>query len=404
MANKTPMKPYPDFPLFHHANGQWAKKIKGKLHYFGAWSDPKAAGGKYLDVKDDLQAGRIPRTTPADTCGVTMRELANRFLTSKKIRLDTDDLSQRMFNDYFGICERILDEFGRNRLVSDLRSEDFEKLRAKFAKGVAATTLGNLIRLVRVVFKFAYDADLIDKPIKMGPGFKPPSRKTLRAARQAKPLRLFEASDLRLVIEAAPIALKAMTLLGINCGYGNTDCAKLQQAAIDFEDGLVTYPRPKTAVMRKCPLWPETVEALKAAIAKRPKAKRPEFEGLVFLTRCGLPWVRPGVTGSHIDSLASEFVKITTKLGINRENLTFYGLRHTVETIGGDAKDQPALDFIMGHAPHASDMSAVYRERIDDDRLKAVVDHVRAWLWPETIQTKKITKRPVKKTAVVKEG
>ena len=355
-------------------------------------------------MKDDLQAGRIPRTTPADTCGVTMRELANRFLTSKKIRLDTDDLSQRMFNDYFGICERILDEFGRNRLVSDLRSEDFEKLRAKFAKGVAATTLGNLIRLVRVVFKFAYDADLIDKPIKMGPGFKPPSRKTLRAARQAKPLRLFEASDLRLVIEAAPIALKAMTLLGINCGYGNTDCAKLQQAAIDFEDGLVTYPRPKTAVMRKCPLWPETVEALKAAIAKRPKAKRPEFEGLVFLTRCGLPWVRPGVTGSHIDSLASEFVKITTKLGINRENLTFYGLRHTVETIGGDAKDQPALDFIMGHAPHASDMSAVYRERIDDDRLKAVVDHVRAWLWPETIQTKKITKRPVKKTAVVKKG
>ncbi len=392
MANKTPKKPYPDFPLFPHGNGQWAKKIKGKLHYFGAWSDPKAAGGKYLDVKDDLQAGRIPRTTPADTCGVTMRELANRFLTSKKIRLDTDDLSQRMFNDYFGICERILDEFGRNRLVSDLRSEDFEKLRAKFAKGVAATTLGNLIRLVRVVFKFAYDADLIDKPIKMGPGFKPPSRKTLRAARQAKPLRLFEASDLRQVIAAAPVALKAMTLLGINCGYGNTDCAKLQQSAIDFEGGLVTYPRPKTAIMRRCALWPETIAALKEAIAKRPTAKRPEFDGLAFLTRCGVPFVRPGSTGVHIDSLSSEFVKLTTKLGINRENLTFYSLRHTVETIGGDAKDQPALDFIMGHAPHAGDMSAVYRERLDDARLRAVTDHVRAWLWPETITKTATTK------------
>jgi hypothetical protein len=42
-----PQKPNAAFPLFAHNNGQWAKKIKGSLHYFGPWSDPDAAVARF---------------------------------------------------------------------------------------------------------------------------------------------------------------------------------------------------------------------------------------------------------------------------------------------------------------------------------------------------------------------
>ena len=35
----------------------------------------------------------------------------------------------------------------------------------------------------------------------------------------------------------------------------------------------------------------------------------------------------------------------------------------------------------MGHSPAANDMAAVYRQRVTDERLKAVTDHVRKWLF-----------------------
>ena len=389
-----PSKPYPDFPLFPHATRRWAKKIRGKLHYFGPWEDSDGALQKYIDQRDDLHAGRAPRPT---LDGLTLRDLLNRFLTAKQRKVEAGEMKDRTFGDYYAAGARLVDAFGPHRLVDDLRAEDFGRFRAELAKIRGPVALGNEIQRVRTIFKYGYDAGLIDRPIRFGPEFVKPSAKAVRQARQAKGERMFTPDQILTLLDAASIQMKAMILLGVNCGYGNTDVSDLPMSAVDLDGAVIDFPRPKTAVPRRASLWPETVVALREAIAARPNAKAPEDEGLVFITKYGNRWVK---TRSKQEALDDDGPVFITKDGngsvkTNGNNTVidavckqfgklartgFHTLRHTFRTIADETRDLPAVDRIMGHEDSTS-MATRYRERIDDDRLRAVTDHVREWLF-----------------------
>jgi integrase len=382
----TAKKPRPDFPLFPHATGRWAKKVRGKFAYFGKVADDpdgSAALNLWLDQRDDLLAGRTPRG-PGEYLSVS--SLCNQFLTAKRRHVDTGELSVRSWGDYYTTCETIVAGFGRGRAVDDLRPDDFANLRASLAKRNGPIRLGNEIQRVRTLLKWAFDSELIDRPVRTGPDFRKPAKHVIRKARRENGPRMFEPHELRTMLKSAQPQLRAMIYLGLNCGLGNHDCGSLRLGNIDLQASWLNYPRPKTGIPRRCPLWPETVAALKKAIDSRPEPLHKANADRVFLTVKRVPFTADakikenGGAGPRIDSVTQAFRRLLGELKMHRHGLGFYTLRHVFETVAGGTTDQVAVDLIMGHTDLS--MAAHYRERIDDSRLMAVVEHVRAWLWP----------------------
>jgi integrase len=397
-AADRPKKPYPDFPLTPHASGAWQKKIRGKIHYFGKWA--RRVNGKlvrvegdgweealaaYKAVADDLHAGRTPR---AKSDGLTVAELCNRFLTAKQRQWEAGEISARMYEpvpgsepprakgEYPATTDRLIAQFGGTRLVDDLAADDFEALRDELAKQYGPVRLGNEIQKVRSVFKYGFESGLMERPVRYGPQFKKPSAGVLRRHRAKNGEKMLEADQLRQLLDKAGPQVKAMLLLGVNAGFGNHDVATLPLSALDMDAGWINYPRPKTGIPRRCPLWPETVVALREAIAERPEPRQEEAAGLVFVTTRGRPWLSRGIA-NPVSVAARELMKAA---GIHHGGIGFYTLRHVFRTVADAARDPVAIDLIMGHSDPS--MGGHYRERVEDSRLRVVTEHVRRWLWP----------------------
>lgn len=461
--NAKPRKPYRDFPLFPHANGSWCKKIKGKLVFFGGWSDPHAALEKYMAEREALYAGTAPpaptRRAPAPVspsararvsatvaptkakdaaranvaqrvatqpppsaseppfdadedggtievpalrlagtlkegsiepgAGLTVRDIVNAFLTAKERRLEAGEMGMRSFSEQHATGKRLIQFLGKNKLVRDIVVDDFARLRASVARTRGPVALGNEIGRVRSIFKHAYESELIEKPIRFGPEFKKPSKKAVRIARRASGPKMFEPNEIALLLEAAGVQMKAMILLGINCGFGNTDISELTRSNVNLKNATIDFPRPKTGIARRCPLWPETIAALREVAKARPTPKDAADRNAVFITKQKNRWVRVTEPGARSqgkrqavvkDNVAAEFTKVAKAAGVLKARRGFYALRHTFRTVADEVGDRKAIDLIMGHE-NGADIATAYIEHIGEDRLQKVVDHVRTWMY-----------------------
>lgn len=384
-----PVKPRRDFPLTAHPRGSWCKKIDGKLHYFGPWSDPDGAEKEWKRFETDRQAGRTLRKRSDGRLAV--KDLVNAYLRAQSARASHGTLRLRTFRELQPILEDFLKAVGKGATVGSLTPDDFMAYRAELIRrGLGSHALKRHTTLVRSVFRWGYDQDLFERLPKYGSGF----GEVRSLATTPKAARMFTADEVRTMIAAAGAPLKAMILLGINCGFGNTDVGSLPMKAVDLKAGSIDYARVKTGIARKCILWPETVAAIQEAIEARRRPMEPADADILFTTRSGSRFVSetPVLNDGIIvdvkltDSLSGVFRKLLGECGVRKVSAkgnslgdgrgAFYTLRRTFRTWADEVGDHHAAALCMGHA--FGSIAGIYVQQISDERLRKVTDHVRS--------------------------
>ncbi len=125
---RKPDKPRPDWPLTASSNGQWVKKIKGKVYAFGRWDEPDEALKRYTEQHDYIRAHGC---RPIDDDSIRLDNAVKAFLERQRDRRDGvvgKKISPRHFEDLKASCGLALKTFQPSRRVGTLRPDDFARL------------------------------------------------------------------------------------------------------------------------------------------------------------------------------------------------------------------------------------------------------------------------------------
>jgi integrase len=158
------------------------------------------------------------------------------------------------------------------------------------------------------------------------------------------------------------------------------DCSDLTFASIDLDKGVHAFRRPKTMIPRRAILWPETITSIREYLKVRAEPQ-PGCEERVFLRTGGGLWLRKAdAERRSVNSIGVQFAAYLRRVGLHQYGLGFATFRHVFATVGRGVNRHDALEYAMGHIPHG--MTAEhYIAMVPDADLRAVVDHVRAWVF-----------------------
>ena len=329
------------FPLTLHPTGQYCKKIKGKMYYFG--SDKKQALERYLDQATYLHGCQNNLQQKQTGDDMTLKQLCDMYLNYQYSKVQADDLTARHHNDQIDSLNKLMTFLGSGRKIRSISTLDLQNYKRKLQRRYGSVYRLNLhISIMKALFHWARKNDILENI----PNIDAVSRGKIVHREKFT----FDQEQINKLLSIADIKMRAMIWLGLNCGFGCTDCAELRWSDLDLVNAGVKLPRRKTGISRDLPLWPETVESLE---------KIPKTGTLVFYTSRGNPYIQTLLktngngNGKYttLNTITTKFSRLIKKSGLNLPNGTgFYTLRRTAAMNAARSGDPFAVQKLLGHA------------------------------------------------------
>jgi len=273
---------------------------------------------------------------------MTLKELCDLYLKYQDSKVLAGELTPKHHNDQISSVRKLTSFLGRGRKIESISTLDLQNYKRKLQGAYGSVHRLNLhISLMKAMFHWARRNDILETI----PNIDAISKG--KVVNQEK--YTFNSQQIKKLLSAADMKMRAMIWLGLNCGFGCTDCGKLQWKDLDFKNSRVKLARNKTGVRRNLPLWPETIQVLK---------KVPKSGKLVFYTSNGHPWIRTLLKteddgdGKYttVNFVTSRFSKLLKKARIHVPKGTgFYTLRRTAATLAARSGDPFAVQRLLGH-------------------------------------------------------
>jgi len=282
-------------------------------------------------------------------------------------RVLADGLTAKHYSDQVASLHRLVAFLGRVRRIDAISTLDLQTYKRRLRRAYGSAHRVNLhIGVMKAMFHWARKNDVVENI---------PNIDAVSKSKIIHQERLiFDAEQIARILAAANAKMQAMIWLGLNCGFGCTDCAKLEWKHLDLDQSRVVLPRHKTGFPRNLPLWPEIVQALRQV---------PRSGSLVFYTREGHPWIRTyrrtrsdGTSKyTTVNAISSMFARLLNKAKMHTPpGKGFYTLRRTAATLAARSGDPFAVQRLLGHANlematrYVQDLSAQTDRVIENSR------------------------------------